>query len=82
MTEQKDLSNNPFAALLTGDVPVSYQNTKEGYSNFIKAVKRQRNLGLSLESQRDYHKSVIFLEFQFIEEQLKKNKQKTSPLWR
>jgi hypothetical protein len=29
MTEQKDLSNNPFAALLTGDVPVSYQNTKE-----------------------------------------------------
>jgi flavorubredoxin len=33
-----------------------------------------------LESQRDYHKSVIFLEFQFIEEQLKKNKQKTSSI--
>ena len=30
MTEQKDLSNNPFAALLTGgDIPISYQSTKE-----------------------------------------------------
>lgn len=30
MTEQKDLSNNPFAALLTGgDVPYSFQSSKE-----------------------------------------------------